>query len=75
MKLSFPFALQILDTAAGARRQGSATSALARGLDRGRRRSVRSHEQGEGDNQGSGIGHDASIRGMAETQNPLHFPS
>jgi len=70
MKLSFPFALQILDTAGGDRRQGSATSALTRGLDRGHRRPVRSNEQDDGGNQGSGIGNDASIRGMAETQKP-----
>ena len=68
MNLSFPFAQQILDTTGGARRQGSATSALMRGLDRGHRRPVRSNEQGEGENQGSGIVTDASIRGMAETQ-------
>jgi len=30
-----PFALPILDTSGGGRRQGSSTSALARGLDRG----------------------------------------
>ena len=69
MKLSIPFALQIRNTTGGARRQDSATSALARGLDCGRLRPVRSHEQAEGDYQGSGIGNDASITGMAETQN------
>ena len=69
MKRSIPFALQIPDTTGGGRRQGSTTSALARGLDRDHHRTVRSHEQREGEHQGSGIGNDASIRGMAETQN------
>lgn len=69
MKRSIPFALQILNTAGGARCQGSTTSALARGLDCGHHRPVRSHEQGEGGNQGSGIGYDASNRRTTETQN------
>jgi len=35
----------------------------------GHLRPVRSNEPGEGENQGSGIGNDASVRGTAETQN------
>jgi len=69
VKLSFPFALQILDKAGGGRRQGSTTSELARGRDCARRRPLRSNEQGEGEKQGSGIGYDASTRGMIDTQN------
>ncbi|HID48122.1 MAG TPA: hypothetical protein EYP40_00645 [Chromatiales bacterium] len=53
MRRPFPFALQILDTAGGGRRQGSATSALRRGLDCGHPRLVGFNEQGEGENQGS----------------------
>lgn len=69
MRASFPFALQILDTTGGARRQGSATSALTRGLDGDRRRHVGCLEQGEGGNQGSGIGNDAPTTGATETRN------
>ena len=65
----FPFALEIPDTPAGARRQGSATSALKRGLDCGHRRPKDGLDQSEGKNQGNSIGNDASIAGTEKTQN------
>lgn len=68
MRQSDPIALQIMDTTGGARRQGSSTSALTRGLDCAPRRPVRCLEQGDGANQGSGIEHGATDGGMTETQ-------
>jgi len=52
MKRSFPFALEILHKAGGARRQGSATSALARGLDCGRHRPSDPMSRTKGKNKG-----------------------
>lgn len=69
MRQPDPIALQIMDTTAGDRRQGSSTSALARGLDCGPRRPIRCLEQGDGANQGSGIEHGATDGEMTETQN------
>ena len=66
--MHFPFALEIPDTTAGARRQGSSTSALTRGLDCGHRQPKDDLDQSEGKNQGNGIGNDASITGIEKTQ-------
>ena len=52
MKLSIPFALQFRNTAAGARRQGSSTSALTRGLDGARRRPSDAESRAKGITKG-----------------------
>ena len=67
--MTFPFALKNLDSAAGARRQGSSTSALTRGLDGERRQRGGCLEQGEGDTLRLGIDVDASTTGTEKTQN------
>ena len=50
--MSFALALHGFATGAGARRQGSSTSALARGLDCERRHRFGYLEEGEGENDG-----------------------